>query len=95
MRATWRSRLVLWLLRRVLRWERSTLSVEFGWNDPSSGDKPIMAVVTRIVATRTVLSVVYMQPAEARKLCQTGVEELDKQLEQWQVHWRTQRGAKP
>ena len=84
-----RSRLTLWLIRRVLMWERSVLTVEFGWNSPGDGHgEPVMAVVTRIHATGTVISVVHMQPAQARKLCQVGIEELDKQLERWQARWR-------
>lgn len=92
---TWRSRLVLWLLRRVLKWERTTLSVEFGWNAPGSGERPFMGVITKIHSTGTTVSIIYMEPTQARMLCQNGLEELDAQLERWQAYWRTRDGERP
>jgi hypothetical protein len=92
MNLTWRSRISLWILRQVLTRERTVLTVEFGWNEPASGNRePMMAVVTKIHATDTTLSIVHMRPEQARKLCQTGLETLDRQLGLWQEHWRKQK----
>jgi hypothetical protein len=69
------------------RKEHTILAANFAWNSPPEGD-PKMVLQVYMHDTGVMLTRVWMNPADARVLCQTGLEEIDKQLAEWQAHWK-------
>lgn len=90
MKLDWRSRLILRLVRWMQRKEKTILVANFAWNSPPELGEPKVVLQVFLHGSEILLTRVWMKPADARLLCQSGLEEIDKQLGQWQAHWRDQ-----
>lgn len=84
----WRSRLILRLLRWMQRKESTILVANFAWNSPPDLGEPKMVLQVHLHGSEIILTRIWMRPADARMFCQGGLEEIDKQLAQWQEYWR-------
>lgn len=95
MKLSWRSRMILHLLRWLQRKEQKIFTANFLWNPPPELGKPMVVLQVALHESDIVFTRVWMKPADARMLCTNGLGEIDKQLEQWQAYWREQKGRRP